>query len=95
MPFHEITGFAFTQASIQDNAPAESGVYGLYKAKRWIYVGESDNIQQRLLEHVAETKTCIKRKAPASFVYLLVEAASRVVRQKALIRELHPACNRR
>jgi excinuclease UvrABC nuclease subunit len=94
MPFQMHTGIAFfTNASILQNAPAWPGVYGLYKEGRWIYVGETDDIQKQLLEHLAETGSCIKREAPTDFVYEIVDASTRVARQAFLIRELSPPCN--
>lgn len=77
------------------DAPSRSDVYGLYTQTQWIYVGESNDIQRRLLERLAETNTCISRQAPTGFIYELVESASRIARQNALIRELTPACNQR
>ena len=44
--------YQFERESIVLKAPESSGVYGLYSAL-WIYIGESDNIRARLLEHLA------------------------------------------
>jgi len=95
MPFSSTTGYTFNDSSVRQNAQNRSGVYGLYIAAKWVYVGESNDIQRRLLEHLSETGTCIKRWAPTSFLYELVDAGSRVARQDALIRELDPECNRK
>jgi len=95
MAFSSTTGYTFSDASVRQNAPNRSGVYGLYTAGKWIYVGESNDIQRRLLEHLSETGTCIKRWAPTGFLYELVDVASRVARQNTLIRELDPECNRK
>lgn len=95
VPFPMTSGYSFTESSVKVNAASRSGVYGLYTQSRWIYVGETNDIQRRLLEHLAETSGCIKRHAPTGFVYELVESGSRVARQNALIRELIPACNER
>ena len=95
MPFSMTSGYSFTDSSVRLNAPNRSGVYGLYTASKWVYVGESNDIQRRLLEHLAETGTCIKREAPGWFVYELVSSDARVRRQNELIRELRPVCNER
>ncbi len=95
MPFPSTTGYSFTDSSVRLNAPNRSGVYGLYAKDGWIYVGESNDIQRRLLEHLAETGTCISGQAPTGFIYELVESGSRVARENTLIRELAPACNQR
>jgi predicted GIY-YIG superfamily endonuclease len=82
---------AFNAAGIA-SAPSASGVYAIYNSQRWIYVGESNDIQRRLGEHFAAQGTCIKDHAPAAFQYELVAAAQRVARQDALIVALNPAC---
>lgn len=95
MPFPSTTGHFFNDSYVRANAPNRSGVYGLYTQTQWFYVGESDDIQRRLLEHLSESGTCISRHAPTGFIYELAEASSRVARQNALIRELAPACNQK
>ena len=57
MPFRNCLARTFKAAAIRREAPASSGVYGLSNAREWIYVGETDNIQARLLEHLEETNT--------------------------------------
>ena len=85
----------FSEVGIRASAPASSGVYAIYNRTTWIYVGESNDIQRRLLEHVGEVGTCINRSAPASFCYETVAASTRVQRQNGLILELRPSCNQR
>jgi hypothetical protein len=87
-------GFTFNAESIKRNAPANSGVYAIYNSGRWIYVGESNDIQRRLLQHWYEEGTCIKLSAPTGFSYELHPSWLRVGRQNQLIQQLHPACNR-
>ena len=94
MPFPR-GGFAFTETKITQIAPTGSGVYGILNSEKWIYVGETNNLQRRLLEHLNETGTCIKKAGPTLFTWESSEAANRVTRQDNLILELKPACNQR
>jgi hypothetical protein len=95
MPWNNKVGYAFTEASINTNAPASSGVYAIYNSQEWIYFGESQNIRDRLLQHLAETGTCIKRHNPSGFSFESVIGANRVARQDALILDPGSACNKR
>jgi hypothetical protein len=90
-----IQGITFNRLSIGLYAPAESGVYAIYNGRFWIYVGESENIQARLLEHLGDPTTCINRNQPTGFAYELVGERFRVQRQDQLILTLVPICNRR
>jgi len=97
MPFLTNTGFPFTEAGIAANAPRSSGVYGIYKPNTWIYVGESGDIQARLYEHLrgqSEQSGCILGYNPTGFIFELSAAANRVARERTLIAELNPVCNR-
>ena len=85
-------GHALSEASIRFNAPAQSGVYALYHATGWVYVGESQNIQNRLLEHMRDER--IMRHRPTGFCFELHPALTRVTRQDALIVALTPSANR-
>ena len=89
-------GFIFTEASIRMSAPAASGVYVIYDAQgKYIYFGESNDVQRRLLEHLNDAGTCIKRNGPANFAFEVVAANLRVSRQDALIRAYPTPCNAR
>lgn len=88
-------GYPFTVSGIIANAPNNSGVYALYNARTWVYVGESGDIQARLLQHVNENGTCIKHQGATNFVYELCDAANRVRRQDQLILSLGPLCNQK
>jgi hypothetical protein len=51
IPFAEnlFRKFQWNRESIMLNAPEGSGVYGLFSAL-WIYIGEAENMRERLLE---------------------------------------------
>ena len=88
-------GYTFDPPSIVAHAPHASGVYALYHPRRWVYVGESNDIQRRLLEHFQEVGTCIKLQGATGFQFETVMADTRVPRQNHLIATLTPVCNQR
>jgi hypothetical protein len=87
--------FRFNRTSILANAPAASGVYAIFNANVWIYVGEGQDIRARLLAHLNGANSCITRNVPSGFQCELWPADQRVARQDALILALNPVCNRR
>lgn len=93
MPWTGTGSFAFTEASVNANAPSASGVYALFNQGRWIYIGESGDIRARLLQHLRGDNACITRERPGMFAHELLAANQRVTRQNALILELRPVCN--
>jgi len=93
MSFQNHGARAFTITSVHKNAPAASGVYGLSSAREWIYIGEAEDVQGRLLEHLRERHTFQKTGIPTGFTFELCASESRVARQESLVRELRPACN--
>ena len=82
----------FTRADIIAFASLGSGVYGLFTADLWVYVGESESLEQHLLQHLKGDNACIARWSPTGFVFETVEASQRVARRDQLILELIPAC---
>lgn len=53
-----------------DLAPKEPGVYALCRADgTYIYFGETDNIRQRLADHLADTGGRIHRDGAAFFAF--------------------------
>lgn len=87
--------YYFNRNSILTNAPGTSGVYAIFQFGRWIYIGESENIQARLLEHLNGDNPCLTQANPVGFQFELWPANQRVARQDALILACRPACNRR
>lgn len=84
----------FDRASVLQSAPRESGVYGLFSAL-WVYIGEAQDIQTRLLEHLAESDSCIAHYQPSSFAYELLDTDKRLARQAELSTKLQPLCRGR
>jgi len=84
---------AFTLASIRAHAPAAPGVYGLSNPRQWIYIGEAENIQQQLLQHISDANGLQKFK-PTGFSYEVCAGAQRTMRYGRLIQEYGPVLNR-
>jgi hypothetical protein len=42
--------YAFGFRAVQDKAPSASGVYAIFTPRRWLYVGQSDDIRQSLFQ---------------------------------------------
>jgi hypothetical protein len=95
MAFSGCSARSFTPASVQNNAPEASGVYGLSNAIEWVLIGETSNIRARLMEHLTETDTAIANRQPTGFAFEICPPSERFRRQGALVRQLKPVCNRR
>jgi hypothetical protein len=85
--------FAFGYRAVEDKAPNGSGVYTIYTSRRWLYVGESDDIKQSLFAHLNAPSGCLARRGPLSFSFEAIGPEYRVDRQQALVTALAPACN--
>ncbi len=92
MPFTEQEPLPFTQAGIEQLIEDQHGVYGIFRGGTWIYVGMGD-IRRRLFDHFGGDNPCILRENPTDYVSELTANASD--REKELIAELDPICNRR
>jgi hypothetical protein len=92
MTFPKQEGRPFTLAAVMVINPNQVGVYGLYKADRWIYIGKGD-IRQRLLDHLNGHNPRIIAERPTSWVAELTQDMDE--REKQLIAELNPICNQR
>jgi hypothetical protein len=93
MPFERLIPRAFHAAGVRMHAPAAGGVYGISNAAEWIFIGESEDIQASLLNHLQQTDLALG-KNPAGFVYELCAAPQRSDRLSRLLREYNPTGNR-
>jgi hypothetical protein len=91
----EGTSHAWLGAKITLRAPRTSGVYAIFNAKDWIYVGETGNLRAGLLAIFDGNNACINGNDPLGFQFELATAKKRVARRKRLIRELKPICNQK
>jgi excinuclease UvrABC nuclease subunit len=92
MPFNRTHAIAFTASNIRSAVPNVPGVYGIFESGAWIYVGESEHLRGRLLEHLADVGHEMHAHHPTHFVYELSD--ERLPRQNQLIRECAPRCNK-
>ena len=92
MPWQGTEKFALGIFTVLEKSPLQSGVYALFSGEKWVYIGESENIQVHLLKHLNGPDSCVLQNDVTSFAYESVPAESRVPRQKALIREFNPVC---
>lgn len=82
----------FTRAGIEELSPNQNGVYGIFKATQWIYVGRGD-IRARLLDHLTGGNPLILAYGPTHFVAAVT--ANDVELEKQLILELRPVANQK
>jgi hypothetical protein len=93
MPFENSIAHAFTALSIRAHAPAMGGVYGISNAREWLYIGQSENIQSTLMNHLQERDSLLVRSSPTGFVYEVSWPERQSERCSRLIREYAPTCN--
>lgn len=65
---------AFIRENIE-KVPETSGVYQLDTAKETLYIGKSDNLKRRLLEHLDSDDSCIKKTTV--FKYMVTTSPER------------------
>ncbi|SPE25755.1 conserved hypothetical protein [Candidatus Sulfopaludibacter sp. SbA3] len=93
MPFENHGSRSFTAISVDKNAPAASGVYGLSSASQWVYIGEAADIHAELLAHLRHPGELLRTYAPSGFTFELSPAGQRAARQIQLVQELEPIGN--
>jgi predicted GIY-YIG superfamily endonuclease len=94
MPFEQLTPRPFTSGAVQTYAPAAAGVYGISNAREWIYIGQTDNIQGALWDHLQDLYTALMKRQPTGFVFEICDGTRRSARQDRLVLEYEPTCNR-
>lgn len=92
MPFEYPAGHVFSAVSINRNAPAQEGVYGISNAREWIFIGVARDIRAALLKHLHETNTTLASRHPTGFTFELQAPVGQVARLERLIREYRPIC---
>jgi len=81
--------YAFTYAGVHE-APHASGLYTIYSPKRWVYVGDSDDIRQSLYQLLNDSPEWMDRFGPLSFSFERLPRAARAAAGKAMVEELNP-----
>jgi hypothetical protein len=95
MPWKGTTKFALGIFTVLAKAPADSGLYALFTREEWIYIGEAENIQVHLLQHLNSPDPLVLRYGVTSFAYECVPLEARATRQQELIAEFNPLCGAR
>jgi excinuclease UvrABC nuclease subunit len=93
MPWRNIRNFLYNPSSVMLNAPAAPGVYGICTPHEWVYIGESLNIQARLLQHLNGDNPRISQSGATSFSFELVPVQQLAIRHSVLVLEYQPKCN--
>jgi len=91
MPFPTQTSQPFTRVGVEWLAPNQSGVYGIFSANTWIYIGKADDLRARLLQHLGNAD--ILKHQPTHYVTMVTTDGDNA--ERALIIELRPVANRR
>ena len=94
MPFVQQTSKIFNKQNVESINPNQFGVYGIFGNNQWIYVGKGD-IRKRLLDHLNGDIPCILKANPTYWVGELCFDPTMSDREKELILELNPLCNKK
>lgn len=92
MPFLRSRGYGFDVESIRRHAPSQAGVYGIFGAAEWIFIGQAPDIRQELLEHLDRPCRCWLDTEPIAFTFEVGPLKDPIKRSTALISELGPIC---
>ncbi len=84
---------SWSRASILMNVPNTSGVYVIWNPDGCICVGETHDLQRRLLDHHDHPTPCmLEHGPPTAFGFDPCSIEQRTRKQSALTRALHPRC---
>ena len=88
----------FKSLDIAAFVPNSAGVYIIAdSSNRAIYIGQSETLRNRLLEHAGGTSDqsgCISREFPNKVYYkLIMDQGERLKAEQDLIRDRHPICS--
>jgi hypothetical protein len=92
VPFERLLPRSFTASSIRDFAPTVPGVYGISNARQWLYIGETENIQGALTQHLLDIESPITGHGAKGFVYEICSAERKHERCARLTLEYSPLC---
>jgi hypothetical protein len=85
--------YSWSRASILMNAPNFSGVYVVWNGEGCIYVGETHDLQRRLLDHFDNPPRCmIEGTPPTAFGFEICSVDLRTRRSSFLSLALRPRC---
>jgi hypothetical protein len=94
MSFEQRIPHPLTANGVQRYAPIVPGIYGMSNARQWVYIGQTENIQGALLQHLRDLDTTVLKWEPTGFVFEACTGEQRQTRQDSLVLEYAPICNR-
>lgn len=94
MAFVQQNPRVFIKSNVESILPNQLGVYGIFGQNRWIYIGKGD-IRTRLLAHLNGDNPAILAARPTHWVDEVCVDPKMSIREKQLILELNPLCNRK
>lgn len=98
MPFSDtLKRRAWNRLEIVNINKGQRGIYGIYNSDQWIYIGKSDDLQARLLEHydkISDQSGCIWKNKPTGFLAKLASTSTIDNEELDLIRYYNPTCNK-
>jgi hypothetical protein len=87
-------GHAFDRETITAVVDHSPGIYLLWSAEQWIYVGASQDLRDCLLTHLNGGDPRIASSSPRAFGFELHSSREcAAARCRELVRELKPLCN--
>jgi predicted GIY-YIG superfamily endonuclease len=92
MPFDDSKRYDFW-----DTAWKEVGaVYGVLSDQGGvIYIGQTDNLKERMNDHRSNRRHCLHRHSPTWVVVEVIsDEAARLLRERQLINRFDPPCNK-
>jgi hypothetical protein len=92
MPFDNDKPWAFNRETIESFNAGQTGVYAIYNAQQWIYIGQGD-IRRCLLNHFGGDIATIAVHSPTHFRFEVTADSNN--RERQLLREYAPVCNSR
>jgi hypothetical protein len=93
LPFEKLIPRPFTSTAIRVYAPSAAGVYGISNSREWVFIGQTDNIQGALLDHLGDRQTPMMKREPTGFVFEICGGSARPSRLDRLVTEYRPSCN--
>jgi hypothetical protein len=85
---------SWSRGSILMNVPNASGVYLIWNTNGCIYVGETHDLQRRLLDHHDHPTPCmLKQGPPTAFGFEVCSIETRTRKHSSLSETFHPRCS--
>jgi excinuclease UvrABC nuclease subunit len=95
MPFSNTQYMPYNKTTIEQLPANRRGCYGIFQNQGgWVYVGKSDDLRSRLLDHINGDNACINQSGATHFVVELT-SGDPSARERELIIECNPRCNLR